>query len=348
MRTSWLFPDGIERERMLDMDRRLRPVRRASFVVLGVALVASGPWLGWWTLVPLAAAAVVFNVVEKRIDGLERPELALFGAWAASQLIIAIAVALSGGPSVATMSWFAIPLTTLSARFSERGTALGVGITLALMLAVAFGVDASGVIADPPLLIAPVALVVTVAMFQVVMMRSDVDTRAQAVVDDLTGLLNRKALYSRVAELGEQSRITGEPVGLIVGDVDAFKSVNDEFGHPTGDIVLRELAYLLRKVLRAFDLVYRLGGEEFVVIVPGADLEQAAELAESLRVAVESDRVGGHDVTMSFGVSASVRGAAFGYESLFARADRALYRAKQEGRNRVCRSDDATALAVPA
>src|SRR3954452_22920301 len=110
---SWLVPDGIDRERMLEMDGNLQPVRRACFGTLGVCLIASGPWLGWWTLVPLALAAVIFRVADTKIGGSEHPEYALFAAWVASQLIIAVSTALTGGPEVATMSWFAIPVLTL-------------------------------------------------------------------------------------------------------------------------------------------------------------------------------------------------------------------------------------------
>jgi hypothetical protein len=103
-------------------------------------------------------------------------------SWAGSQAIMAASVALSGGPHVATMSWFAIPVRTLGARFSARGIAVGVALTLVLMLAVAFGVDAGAVIDDPTLVIAPVALLLSVAMFQTVLMHSDIKHRAEAVI----------------------------------------------------------------------------------------------------------------------------------------------------------------------
>ena len=322
---------------MVDMDRRVRPVRKAAFAVLAVALLACGPWLGWWTVAPLALAAVLFRIAERRIDAASRPEIGLFAAWAASQVIIGLSTALTGGPTVATMSWFAIPLITLSARFSERGIALGVGITLTLICAVSFGVDAAAVIDNPPILIAPVAMVIAVAMLQTVVMRSDVETRASAVIDPLTGMLNRHALTSRIAELKQQAQVVNEPIGLVVCDLDHFKAVNDTFGHAAGDAVLTDVAYTLRKGLRAFDLIYRIGGEEFLVLLPGADLPHALEVAEDLRAAVEAATAGdGHHVTMSFGVSASPAGAEFDYDTLFVDADAALYAAKGAGRNRVC------------
>jgi diguanylate cyclase (GGDEF)-like protein len=345
-RGSWLFPDGVDRERMLEMDRHLRPVRRAVFGVLGVALIACGPQLGWWTLLPLAMAVVVFRIADTRMDRAKRPEYALLASWAGSQIIMASSVALSGGPHVPTMAWFAIPLMTLGARFSGRGIAVGVGLSIVLLLAVGFGVDAHAVIQNPTLVVAPIALMIAVAMFQTVLMRSDLKHRAEAVIDPLTGMLNRNALARRAEELDQQSRVTRQPIGLIAGDIDHFKKINDSHGHAAGDAVLADVADRLRTTLRAFDLFYRTGGEEFVVLLPGADLAHASELAEALRAAVAHAPVGGLEVTMSFGVAASAPGEAFDYEAMFGAADAALYEAKHGGRNRVCPPSSITAIAA--
>jgi diguanylate cyclase (GGDEF)-like protein len=333
---TWLCADEASRGRMLDMDRRLSPVRRAALVVLGVALVASGPWVGWWPLLPLAVAAVAFGVAERATDRFAKPEYVTFTAWVSTQLTIAAAIALTDGPMGMTVSWLALPVVTLSARFSMRGVVWGVGITLALMTAVAFGADGKAVLDDPPLLIMPAALAIALGMLSTALMRSDMEHRTEAVVDPLTGMLNRNALASRVAELTEQSRVSGEPIGLVVGDVDRFKRINDSLGHATGDAVLKDAAYVLRKQLRAFDLVYRLGGEEFLVLLPGSDIEQTHGHAERLRTAVaETPMVAGVRLTMSFGVSASQPGEEFDYETVFARADAALYDAKRGGRDLV-------------
>jgi diguanylate cyclase (GGDEF)-like protein len=333
-RGTWLCKDQASRGRMLDMDRRLGPVRRSSLGVLALALLICAPWMGWWTLAPLVIAGGAFAYAERRTESFRYPEYLIFGAWVGSEVTIAIAVALTGGPSMPTMSWFAIPVVTLGARFSTRGLAVGVGITMLLMLAVAFGTDASAVLDDPPLVVVPMALVIAVGMLSTALMRSDMEHRTEAVIDPLTGMLNRKALATRVQELTEQSRVSGEPVGVIVGDVDRFKRINDYYGHSTGDAVLRDVAYALRKQLRAFDLVYRLGGEEFLVLLPGSSLELTQDRAEDLRRAV-ADAIMADDVslTMSFGVAVSEPGEEFDYEAVFARADAALYEAKRAGRD---------------
>jgi diguanylate cyclase (GGDEF)-like protein len=335
-RGTWLVADEAGRGRMLDMDRRLAPVRRASLAVLGLALFASGPWFGWWPLLPLTVAVVAFALAERFTARLTTPEYAIFAAWVSTQVAIAAAVALSQGPIGVAMAWMALPVVTLSARFSLQGVAWGVAITLGLMAAVSFGVHADRIIDDPPLLIMPAALVIGLGMLSTALMRSDMEHRSEAVVDPLTGMLNRKALAARIAELTQQSRISGQPIGVIVGDLDHFKRINDLHGHSTGDAVLKDVAYVLRKQLRAFDLVYRLGGEEFLVLLPGADAEQTARRAERLRVAVaEGSMAAGVTLTMSFGVSASAPGTEFDYDAVFAAADAALYEAKRRGRDQV-------------
>lgn len=334
---SWLIRNGADRGRMLDMDRRLQPVRLRTFAVLAGALLASGPWVGWWTIAPLLVAAAVFRVADTRIEGTARPEYWMFAAWAGAEAIIAVSLALTGSSAVSMLAMLSIPIVTLSARFSSRGILIGVAIALGLMVAVALGTNAGAVTQNPPLLIAPLAVVVSVAMLSMALMRSDIEHRSKAVIDQLTGLLNRSALEARANELEQQSAITGEPVAVILGDFDDFKAVNDSDGHAIGDAVLKDVAYLLRKRLRAFDLAYRLGGDEFLVLVPGGDLESAATLADELREAVAAETVGGGlRVTMSFGVGASRRGESFDYDAVFRRADGALYEAKSHGADGVC------------
>jgi diguanylate cyclase (GGDEF)-like protein len=158
--------------------------------------------------------------------------------------------------------------------------------------------------------------------------------RGEAILDPLTGLLNRHALVPRFLELSQQARLTRQPVCLVLCDVDSFKEINDAHGHDRGDAVLRDIAYELRKRLRSFELVYRLGGEEFLIVLPGIDREAGREIAERLRTAVEQARPLGIRITISLGLSAG-SGEEVDYDTLFRAADVALYEAKHDGRNRV-------------
>src|SRR5438067_1192776 len=143
--------------------------------------------------------------------------------------------------------------------------------------------------------------------------------------------VNNPALDRRCAELADQARLTGDPVSVLMCDIDRFKRINDEHGHSRGDAVLREIGYELRRHLRSFELIYRLGGEEFLVVFPGADEAIAATLGEQLRTAVEDARPGGVDITLSIGL-ATARGEDVGFEHLFEAADAARYDAKAAGR----------------
>jgi diguanylate cyclase (GGDEF)-like protein len=237
------------------------------------------------------------------------------------------------------MAWFSIPLLTLGARFSERGIVAGTAIAILLMLAVAFGVNAHAVLEAPPLVIAPLTLMLSISMFQTVLMRSELKYRAASVTDPLTGLLNRSALTQRAGELEKRAALTRQPVAVISADLDYFKRINDKFGHATGDLVLKDLACELQNAFRAFDLIYRIGGEEFLILLPGASVDKAADLAEGVRLAIEARPLGGHLITVSLGVASTDAGEPFDFNVVASAADEALYAAKNAGRNRVVRAD---------
>jgi diguanylate cyclase (GGDEF)-like protein len=345
---TWLCASVEERERLVDMEGRIKPMRAKAFGLLALALLASGPWVGWWTLIPLGIAAVGFAYVDRRLERSRHPEYAMTAAWIMAQLTIAASIGLTGGPKAASVAWLVIPVCTLPARFGTRGVTAGVLFTAALMIAVTLGVDPSYVAGQPDKLIFPLAMLGAVALLSVALMRSDLEHRSEAVIDPLTGMLNRNALTTRTAELAQQAAVVNQPVALIVGDLDRFKSVNDGHGHAAGDAVLKDIAYRIRKHLRAYDLAYRRGGEEFLIVVPGADAERACEIAEGLRVAIAEAPTAGLLVTISFGVSASPPGR-FDYEVVFAEADLALYEAKKRGRDQVCvRTHDAPGVLVAA
>jgi diguanylate cyclase (GGDEF)-like protein len=333
---SWLCRDDLDRERLLEMDVQLRPLRRKSLLLLGLGIIGSGPWIGWWPVAFVVPAGLCYAAADILMFRSSRPEYVMLAGWLGAQLVIAIALALVGSFAISAVALLAIPVITLGSRFPLPGIVVGVAATIGLMIAVTFGFHTSEVLAEPPLVIAPVALVLAVAVMSIPLMRSDIQHRSDAVIDQLTGMLNRKALSTRSEELAQQALISGDPVGMIVCDLDHFKQINDTHGHPVGDSVLKDVAYLLRKQLRAFDLAYRLGGEEFLILLPGSDLDRAVELAERLRERVAAEPLGGGvPVTMSFGVSGSSRGESFDYQALFAEADAALYRAKQTGRDHV-------------
>ena len=160
-----------------------------------------------------------------------------------------------------------------------------------------------------------------------------------AVTDALTGLHNRRYMAGQLQAMVGRAAHGGDPVAVLVMDIDHFKAVNDSFGHDAGDEVLREFAVRLATNVRAIDLPCRFGGEEFVVVMPGASLEDAARVADRIRRDIESQPfpiMGGSEgltITVSIGVAASVAGDT--PEALLKRADEGVYEAKAHGRNQV-------------
>ncbi|WP_420471716.1 PleD family two-component system response regulator [Brevundimonas sp. FT23042] len=161
-----------------------------------------------------------------------------------------------------------------------------------------------------------------------------------AVTDALTGLHNRRYMAGQLQALMGRAGQGGDPVAALVLDIDHFKAVNDGFGHDAGDEVLREFAVRLATNVRAIDLPCRLGGEEFVVVMPGASLEDATKVADRIRRDVASlpfPIMGGTEsltITVSVGVACST-GADDSPDALLKRADEGVYEAKSRGRNQV-------------
>ncbi|MFL5343317.1 MAG: diguanylate cyclase [Hyalangium sp.] len=157
-----------------------------------------------------------------------------------------------------------------------------------------------------------------------------------ATTDGLTGLLNHRTFQSKADEYLAQSKRYGRKVSLILTDIDHFKSVNDTYGHPTGDAVLRGVAKILRDKARDTDIVARYGGEEFAIIMPETDAKGALVIAERIREAVKAEvfqtEMGPLKVTLSLGIST---GPDYGYEKqqLIDLSDQCLYHAKRHGRN---------------
>jgi diguanylate cyclase (GGDEF)-like protein len=340
-RPSWICRDQPERERFLDMHQRILPAHQRVLALVALLLVPTIPWDDPRAPIPLLFAVIGYAWAQHNAMRHERPELTIAAGLAAGQALLATALVLDGqqhGTGLAILIW---PLVAAGGRFPSRVVWVFTAYTIALMAGVTLGFDGTVVRHDPVVLALPIATTLAIVMMSAVIRESDAQHRSAAILDGLTGMLNRTALAARTLEIEHQSTVAGHAVAVIVADVDHFKAVNDGHGHGVGDHVLRDLAYVLRKELRAFDLAYRVGGEEFAVIMPGADEDAAAELAERLRAAVSAEPIAGLTVTMSFGVASAAPGA-FVWELAYARADAALYGAKQDGRNAVRRASTLT------
>jgi diguanylate cyclase (GGDEF)-like protein/PAS domain S-box-containing protein len=181
--------------------------------------------------------------------------------------------------------------------------------------------------------------------------RQHEEVTRQAHFDTLTGLPNRLNFDATLEQEITRCRRYDRPLCMAIADIDHFKLVNDTFGHQVGDAVLKHLAEFMRKSLRTTDYVARWGGEEFTILLPETNLDDAGELLNRLRVGVSNHVIPeiGRAVTLSFGVTAGTKSDS--PEDLLKRADRALYTSKQTGRNKVIKlrrsAADAHSAPVP-
>lgn len=164
--------------------------------------------------------------------------------------------------------------------------------------------------------------------------------RLLASSDPLTGLLNRRRAFERVTEEMERSIRTGTPMTIALIDLDNFKKINDSYGHPVGDKVIESVADILTKGFRTYDVVARVGGEEFMVAIPDADMAKSYALLDRIRVTIEKAAIsnisaGAGTLTASFGFTQYDPKKPADLKKLFSRADKALYFAKSRGKNRI-------------
>jgi diguanylate cyclase (GGDEF)-like protein len=329
--------DEARRERLLDMEHRVRRYRTACFAILAAALASVGPQVGWWWLAPLAVGFCGFAVADRFMQVSKRPDLWVAGAWGALPLLLAGAVIATGGPASPALMWFALPAVTLGVRFEPWGMVVGTIYILVLFLLSTVAIDPSAAADHSQSLIAAAALILCTVILSGALVESDRAHRRRSTLDPLTGLFNRNALEQRLAELDGQPSNEEEGLShaLLLCDLDHFKRVNDQLGHAAGDAVLQDVAYVMRATLRAGDSIYRVGGEEILVVLPGAGEAEAVEIAGRLRLAVRDRRPVGVAVTVSVGVAVS-QPETVDTDDLVNRADGALYAAKASGRDTVC------------
>src|SRR5918995_6359623 len=135
----------LRRERLLDMETRITVFRRRAFTVLALALVASGPWIGFWFLIPLAAALVASTIADRLVRTRKHAHRWAAVGWGISGVMIAVSIALTGAADSPAVMWLALPAVTLGARFELRGVLLGVAFLIALLLVCTLGLDAQAV-----------------------------------------------------------------------------------------------------------------------------------------------------------------------------------------------------------
>lgn len=300
----------------------------AVLVNLLEAAVPGGPEL---SLVPGLGALGVVLLLFAAGPRLPRPVLFALGPLGAA--LIAYALATTPPEQNDGALLYIWPVLWVTYFFGRDGAIFIVGWVAAVQAAAVIAMD-GGVFdrwADVVVSVAMVALVVSALARRNERLLERLASEAR--IDKLTGVLNRRGFEERAAVELDRARRDGAWVGAATFDIDYFKRVNDEWGHEVGDHVLERLGEVLRTESRSADVVARMGGEEFVTLLPGARVDEAMAYAERVRAAFAGGA--GEDlprVTISAGVSAAV--APVSVDGLLQTADSALYAAKRGGRDR--------------
>lgn len=166
------------------------------------------------------------------------------------------------------------------------------------------------------------------------------ELEVQATTDHLTGLFNRRFFFDLARRTFSESERHKYPLSIIMLDIDLFKKINDTHGHPVGDIIIKFVSLLVRGMLRKEDILARVGGEEFAILLPNTNIEAAQFIAEKIRTHIDSQCISGEwlgEITpkISLGVATFSEGDTEFHE-MYTRSDKALYEAKYSGRNKVC------------
>ncbi len=327
--------EGVDRRRLAERAGEIDRVMAGVSVLVGAVLLATAIFRDPWALVPLAALLLGLALGPLAIRQGTSPEYAELAVSLEVTVAMAAAAGLTGGTSSPLVFLFPIGVVMNALRAGPRSIVISSVATVVVFVGVSLLSDATAVLGEALPMLAVLAMQAGVTIGSIVLAEAEIGHRRASFVDPLTGVLNRQGLEARFEELRRQAVVSAAPITLILLDLDHFKRINDHHGHGVGDRLLREVATEIRRSLGRFELLYRVGGEEFLIVLPEVTEREGRRIAERLRGAIEELGLAtGIGVTASLGVSGA-RGAEIDFEELCGRADRALYRAKREGRDRV-------------
>lgn len=333
------------------MDVWVRHVRVGVLVsLLGAASVlgyaaASPSRPGRAGLGAMAVAVAVYSALLLRLPlrrlAAHRRRPQMLAAWTAVTSGVVVAAMVLDGGAGSPLVWLnSLTLVHATGMYAPQGTAvIGGGAVVSYgalaVLGPPVGADRVVITLATLVLLTLLCALTSESYWARRRRQAELTERLAALADQdgLTGCLNHRAFHARLREEVGRATRYGQPLSLLLADLDHFKAVNDAHGHPVGDAVLATVADLLRDLARDVDVVARLGGEEFALLLPATDLDDAASAAERLRASVAAlrDPVG---ITVCVGISA-IPAPARGTLDLLEQADIALYEGKRSGRDRV-------------
>lgn len=332
-RPSWLCPTPTDRVRILEMESRGERAHQVIHVALPLSVIVTALLISPWALV-LLLPGFAFAALPVMLPRVEKPEWLVLAALLTFVACLGTGISLTGGATSPLILWITFYTVGVASRFAGRAMVVVVLLGLCSGIVAILAHGGTGLRQELATIAVLATVCAVVVRYTQVIVDAEHDYRSAARLDPLTGLLNRSGLEGRVQELRHQCIRNDEPLAFVLCDLDHFKRINDEHGHDRGDAVLRDVATILHTGMRRFELIYRLGGEEFLLVLPGAAHPEATRIAEQIRHDLADARPAGLPVTASFGVSAA-HAHDVDFHHLYLAADRALYSAKRNGRNQV-------------
>lgn len=330
---SWLLGSPEDARRLREIERSVTRARQVALL----AMVATIPWLVHDHSTAVLSIGLTFAVytvfADRRARTSPAPQRWMFSVVVATQIGVALGAAFTGGPESAVILWAVVPMVSMPSRFGTRATWVGAALTFVAIGAAGLSHGWQALAASPDLTLVTAAVSAACLAYGRALQQNEGAQRRAASRDPLTGLFNRAMLTPHLEEL-QESAVGMAELAVLAIDLDFFKQVNDEHGHATGDEVLRVTAEVLQAVAPSHARLHRVGGEEFLVLLPEAVWSEAEALAHDLRRGIASSRPAGLRVTASIGV-ALAPAATFDHDDLVRAADEALYAAKRRGRDRV-------------
>jgi len=297
----------------------------APFAIVNV--LQDRPIIG---LAPLAALLLLIAVTRQFRLRIERPAISLLLMTLAMVVSLSITLHAQG---IAALFWCFPILLAYYCMFDERNALFANAVTLVTIIPQAW------LLLEPEITLRASATLIAVSIFLAISARMTgayhESLKTQAITDPLTGLFNRNILGVTLERAVEQFQRVGTPMVVLLIDLDHFKSINDNFGHASGDTVLARIGPLIEGSTRMSDTCFRIGGEEFLCLLYGSDLQNGVRVAERMREAIQTTNIlPDRQITASIGVT-DLREEVTADE-WNARADKLVYKAKHLGRNRVC------------
>src|SRR5438105_3984959 len=291
---TWMCPTELDRERLVATVHGVGRARAIMFVVLAAVVAGSAKDTGWWPFVALLGAAVGSIYLYRDLGRRRRPEYWALGGWLVTQLPLGVGIAITGGPRSPALSWLAIAVVSLVARFSRLTIRVGMCFLGLVLVAVTFAVDPAWTLAHPASTLITGGLLFSVWIFAEALLRSDLEHRDH---DKVTGLPNQTKFVDHLhLALNRRERRGGGTLSVLAVDLDGFGLVNESLGPSAGDQLLRHAGARIARAAVPAELVARRSADEFLILLTDLRDSSAAALRQSWLSAERAPQETAHSV----------------------------------------------------